>query len=231
MPETLLAIDIPTAVAFCTNIDSYTSSHVLFIVGMVALTKQVQWLHQLERLHCVIYKQKGFRQLQNNTTNFWSDGGRPLQLSTFGSSLKKSCPPREGSHLPLPPLSKEKSSSSQVPTRIGYVVTKRVYVVVSCKLERENQKQFNYVSIYVDVSNNNGTPTWMVYNGKPMKTLLKWMIWGFSHIFGNTHVSMCVCVCVCVPIRIFNIFPTKKRKIRVPSSQVAFGLVAQLGLV
>ena len=71
------------------------------------------------------YKQKGSRQLQNNTTIFWSDGGRPLQLSTFGSSLKKNCPPREGSHLPLPPLSKEKSSSSQVPTGIGYVVTKR----------------------------------------------------------------------------------------------------------
>ena len=40
----------------------------------------------------------------------------------------------------------------------------------------------NFYGFHVDVSKNRGTPKWMVYNGK---TLLKWMIWGFSHIFGG----------------------------------------------
>ena len=38
---------------------------------------------------------------------------------------------------------------------------------------------------HMGVSKNNGTPKWMVYRGK---LFLKWMIWGFSHIFGNTHI-------------------------------------------
>ena len=33
---------------------------------------------------------------------------------------------------------------------------------------------------------NRGTPKWMVYNGK---TLLKWMIWGCTTIFGNIHIG------------------------------------------
>ena len=40
---------------------------------------------------------------------------------------------------------------------------------------------------YMEVSKNNGTPKWMVYNGKP---LLKWMIWGETPpIFGNTQMN------------------------------------------
>ena len=39
----------------------------------------------------------------------------------------------------------------------------------------------------MDVSKNNGTPKWMVYNGNP---LLKWMIWGgLPPLFLET--SMC----------------------------------------
>ena len=39
------------------------------------------------------------------------------------------------------------------------------------------------------VSENKGTPKWMVYSGKPF---LKWMIWGKTHYFrkhpyGGTH--------------------------------------------
>ena len=41
---------------------------------------------------------------------------------------------------------------------------------------------------HMGVSTNRGTPKWMVYNGKPMKTLLKWMILGGTTIFGNIHI-------------------------------------------
>ena len=34
------------------------------------------------------------------------------------------------------------------------------------------------------VSEDSGTPKWMVYSRKP---LLKWMIWGYT-IFGNTQI-------------------------------------------
>ena len=36
------------------------------------------------------------------------------------------------------------------------------------------------------VSKNRGTPKWMVYN---KRNLLKWMIWGPTPIFGNTHMT------------------------------------------
>ena len=35
---------------------------------------------------------------------------------------------------------------------------------------------------------NIGVPKkWMVYNGKSMNILLKWMIWGYPHDLGNLH--------------------------------------------
>ena len=37
------------------------------------------------------------------------------------------------------------------------------------------QKSYN---LHLDVSENSGTPKWMVYNGNP---LLKWMIWGHHY--------------------------------------------------
>ena len=40
--------------------------------------------------------------------------------------------------------------------------------------------------IDLDVSENRGTPKWMVYNGKP---LLKWMIWG--HHYFRKHPFVC----------------------------------------
>ena len=30
-----------------------------------------------------------------------------------------------------------------------------------------NSIQYSYIYIYMDVSENSGTPKWMVYNGKP----------------------------------------------------------------
>ena len=33
------------------------------------------------------------------------------------------------------------------------------------------------------VSKNRGTPKWMVYNGKPSKTLSKFMIWGHHYFW------------------------------------------------
>ena len=38
---------------------------------------------------------------------------------------------------------------------------------------------------YIGVSNNSGTPKWMVYNGKPYK---KWMIWGENRLFSETSI-------------------------------------------
>ena len=38
--------------------------------------------------------------------------------------------------------------------------------------------------VYMGVSNNRGTPKWMVYNGK---TLLKWMIWGYHYFRKHLH--------------------------------------------
>ncbi len=47
----------------------------------------------------------------------------------------------------------------------------------------------NSVCTEMGVSKNKGTPKWMIYNGKPWKTLLKWMIWGFSPYFWfNTQI-------------------------------------------
>ena len=40
---------------------------------------------------------------------------------------------------------------------------------------------------YMGVSKNRGTPTWMVYNGKPWKTLLKWMVLGVP-LFSETSI-------------------------------------------
>ena len=41
---------------------------------------------------------------------------------------------------------------------------------------------------HMGVSENRGTPKWMVYNGKPY--YIKWMIWGYrdTTIFGNIHM-------------------------------------------
>ena len=39
----------------------------------------------------------------------------------------------------------------------------------------------------IGVSKNRGTPKWMVYNGKPWKTLLKWMIWGYHYFWKHPH--------------------------------------------
>ena len=36
------------------------------------------------------------------------------------------------------------------------------------------------------VSKNNGTPKWMVYNGKPY---LKWIIWGYHHFWKHLYIS------------------------------------------
>ena len=36
------------------------------------------------------------------------------------------------------------------------------------------------------VSNNGGTPKWMVYNGQ---SLLKWMIWGYHHLRKHPDVA------------------------------------------
>ena len=41
--------------------------------------------------------------------------------------------------------------------------------------------RWNTGGSYMGVSKNSGTPKWMVYNGKPMKTLLRWMIWGYLY--------------------------------------------------
>ncbi len=45
--------------------------------------------------------------------------------------------------------------------------------------------------IDLGVSKNNGTPKWMVYNGKPMKTLLKWMIWGYHYFWKHPFNDPC----------------------------------------
>ncbi len=49
-------------------------------------------------------------------------------------------------------------------------------------------KLFCLLAVHLGVSQNNGTPKWMVYKGKP---LLKWMIWGSKNtaIFGNNHIQ------------------------------------------
>ena len=44
------------------------------------------------------------------------------------------------------------------------------------------------------------TPKWMVYNGKPMKTLLKWMIWGCFHPYFWKHPYGCTLLCSATPI-------------------------------
>ena len=45
------------------------------------------------------------------------------------------------------------------------------------------------------VSKNKGTPKWLVYNGKSMKTLLKWMLWGVP-LFMETPVYVAL-ICMC----------------------------------
>ena len=50
------------------------------------------------------------------------------------------------------------------------------------------------------VSKNRGIPKWMVYNGKPYK---KWMIWGKTHYFGNTHIPVPWMVYGCIKSPIF----------------------------
>jgi len=44
--------------------------------------------------------------------------------------------------------------------------------------EPDFQVNAETVWMYMGVSKNRGTPKWMVYNGRPMKTLLKWMVLG-----------------------------------------------------
>ena len=42
----------------------------------------------------------------------------------------------------------------------------------------------------MDVSKDRDTPKWMIYNGKPWKTLLKWMIWGYLYFWKHPDMTL-----------------------------------------
>ena len=47
---------------------------------------------------------------------------------------------------------------------------------------QNGEEKFN-----MGVSKNKGTSKWLVYNGKSMKTLLTWMIWGYPYLWKHPH--------------------------------------------
>ncbi len=46
------------------------------------------------------------------------------------------------------------------------------------------------MGFHMGVSKYKGTPKWMVYNGKPMKTLLKWMIWWYPYFWKHPYKGL-----------------------------------------
>ena len=51
------------------------------------------------------------------------------------------------------------------------------------KSENHPEMKRNITFNYMGVSKNNGTPKWMVYNGKPYK----WMIWGHHYFWKHPY--------------------------------------------
>ena len=64
--------------------------------------------------------------------------------------------------------------------------------IINVRLEdfKETSLQNAMGTHNLGVSKNRDTQKWMIYNGKPMKTLLKWMIWGENPLFSET--STCI---------------------------------------
>ena len=63
---------------------------------------------------------------------------------------------------------------------------KRFNKITSQIIQMSLLKIFRKKRPYRGVSENRGTPKWMVYNGKP---LLKWMIWGENPLFSETPID------------------------------------------
>jgi len=70
------------------------------------------------------------------------------------------------------------------PNRIS---SQLLYSLLKTKTNRQTKNSKNYDGNHMGVSQNRGTPKWMVYNGK---TLLKMDDFGGKPtIFGNTHMG------------------------------------------
>ena len=86
-------------------------------------------------------------------------------------------------------------SKSRAKVRARWACKKKSIMMFPCFFPKNFSPTFCFYFwvhhfIYMGVSQNTGTPKWMVYNGKPY-----WNRWfGGTTIFRNIHIYICICI-------------------------------------